>query len=160
MLEEGRTSVLVTPQPIKAVPGRKTAVQDAQWLADVLPQGRLRASCIPPAPVRALRELTRQRRTLVQERVPVANRVPTVLESANRKLAAVASNVLGVSGRALRDALVAGTDDPAALAELARGRRRTRSGRSGVPPGRAACRPISGCSCSSSWRRSPCSMPP
>jgi len=75
VLEEGRTIVLVNPQHMKAVPGRKTDVKDAEWLADLLQHGLLRASFIPPAPVRALRELTRHRRTLVQERVQVANRV-------------------------------------------------------------------------------------
>jgi transposase len=126
LIEEGRTIVLVNPQHMKAVPGRKTDVKDAEWLADLLQHGLLRASFIPPAPVRALRELTRHRRTLVQQRVQVVNRIQKVLESANLKLASVASNVLGASGRAMLDALVAGTDDPAALAELARGRLRAK----------------------------------
>jgi transposase len=122
---------MVTPQhmkaaPVKAAPGRKTEVKDAEWLADLLQHGLLRASFIPPAPVRALRELTRYRRTLVHERVQVVNRIQKVLESADLKLASVASNVLGVSGRALLDALVAGADDPAVLAERARGRLRAK----------------------------------
>lgn len=162
VLEEGRTIVLVNPQHMKAVPGRKTDVKDAEWLADLLQHGLLRASFIPPAPVRALRELTRHRRTLVQERVQVANRVQKVLESANLKLASVASNVLGVSGRAMLDALVAGNDDPAALAELRSWRVAAceRSGRSCAPPCRAAYNPITASSCSSSWRRSTSSTPP
>jgi transposase len=126
LLEEGRTIVLVNPQHLKAVPGRKTDGKDAAWLADLLRHGLLQPSFIPPAPIRALRELVRYRRTLVQERVRGVNRIQKVLELANSKLAAVASEVLGTSGRAMLDALLAGQTDPAALADLARGRLRAK----------------------------------
>jgi transposase len=126
LLEEGHEIVLVNPQHMKAVPGRKTDVKDAAWLADLLRHGLLQPSFIPPAPIRALRELVRYRRTLVQERVRGVNRIQKVLELANIKLAAVASEVLGTSGRAMLDALLAGQTDPAALAELARGRLRAK----------------------------------
>ncbi|HEV8633842.1 MAG TPA: IS110 family transposase [Chloroflexota bacterium] len=126
LLEEGRTLVLVNPQHIKAVPGRKTDVKDAEWLADLLRHGLLRPSFIPPAPVRELRELTRYRRTLIQARAAEANRLHKVLETANVKLGMVATDVLGVSGRAMLEALLAGEDDPDALAELARGRLRAK----------------------------------
>lgn len=116
--------VLVNPQHMKAVPGRKTDVKDSEWLADLLRHGLVRASFIPPAPIRALRELTRYRATLVQARTAETNRLHKVLEAANLKLAAVASTVLGVSGRAMLNALVTGEDDPMILAELARGRLR------------------------------------
>src|SRR5215831_4626182 len=87
LLEEGRTIILVNAQHMKAVPGRKTDVKDSQWLADLLRHGLLKASFIPPQPIRELRELTRYRKTLVQERAQEVNRLHTVLESANRKLA-------------------------------------------------------------------------
>jgi transposase len=118
--DEARTLVLANAQHIKAVPGRKTDAKDSEWLADLLRHGLLRASFIPPAPIRALRELTRYRKTLVQERSREASRLQKVLESANIKLAAVATDVLGVSGRHMLEAIVAGEDDPEVLAELAR----------------------------------------
>jgi transposase len=108
LLEEGRTILLVNPQHIKAVPGHKTDVRDSEWLADLLRHGLLSASFIPPQPIRELREVTRYRKQLVYERTQYANRLQKVLESANIKLAAVASSVLGVSGRAMLDALIAG----------------------------------------------------
>ena len=126
LLEEGRTLLLVNPQHIKAVPGRKTDVRDSEWLADLLRHGLLRPSFIPPAPVRAVRELTRYRKTLVQQRADEANRLQKVLEGANLKLAAVASDILGISGRAMLEALLGGEQDPEALAELARGRLRAK----------------------------------
>jgi transposase len=126
LLEEGRTIVLVNPQHMRAVPGRKTDVKDSEWLADLLRHGLLRASFIPPAPIRELRELTRYRKTLVQERADEVNRVQKVLELANLKLAVVATNVLGKSGRAMLDALIGGVTDAEALAELARGRLRAK----------------------------------
>jgi transposase len=122
----GRTLLLVNPQHLKAVPGRKTDVKDSEWLADLLRHGLLRGSFVPPAPVRDLRELTRYRKTLVQQRADEANRVQKLLEGANVKLAAVASDVLGVSGRAMLAALLEGQEDPEALAELARGRLRAK----------------------------------
>ena len=126
LLEEGRQILLVNPQHLKTVPGRKTDVKDAEWLADLLRHGLLQASFIPPQPVRDLREVTRYRTTLVQERAQEVNRVQKVLESANVKLAAVATDVLGVSGRAMLEALLGGEQDPVALAELARGRLRAK----------------------------------
>jgi transposase len=123
-LEGEFTVLLVNPQHVKHVPGRKTDLKDAEWLNDVLEVGLLRASYIPAAPQRDLRDLTRYRTTLVQERARVVNRVQKLLESANIKLASVASNVLGVLGRAMLEALVGGRAEPADMAELARGRLR------------------------------------
>jgi len=122
--DDGRTLVLVNPQHMRAVPGHKTDVRDAEWLADLLRHGLLRASFIPPAPIRAVRELTRYRKTLVRRRADEVNRLQKTLEGANLKLAAVASDVLGVSGRAMLRALLAGERDPEVLASLARGRLR------------------------------------
>jgi transposase len=124
--EEGRTLLLVNAQHIKAVPGRKTDVKDSEWLADLLRHGLLSASFVPPRPVRALRELTRYRATLVHERTQAINRLHKVLESANLKLSAVASNIVGASGRAMLQALVTGESSPETLAELARGRLRAK----------------------------------
>src|SRR5690349_16106989 len=95
LLEDDCTVILVNAQHVKAVPGRKTDVKDSEWLADLLRHGLLEPSFIPPAPIRELRELTRYRKTLVQQRVHEANRLQKVLESANLKLAAVATDVLG-----------------------------------------------------------------
>ena len=121
-----RQIVLVNPQHLKQVPGRKTDVKDAEWLADLLRHGLLRASFIPPAPIRNLRELTRYRKTLVQQRTDEVNRLQKTLEGANIKLAAVASDVLGVSGREMLAALLGGEADPSVLADLARGRLRAK----------------------------------
>jgi transposase len=126
LLEEGRTMILVNPRHMKAVPGRKTDVKDSEWIADLLRHGLLQASFIPPKPIRELRELTRYRTSLVQARTAEVNRVQKVLETANVKLAAVASDVLGKSGRAMLEAIIAGTEDPELLAELARGRLRAK----------------------------------
>jgi transposase len=124
-LLEGRFEVLlVNAQHIKQVPGRKTDVKDAEWIAQLLQYGLLRASFIPPPPIRDLRDLTRQRAQLVGERGGVVNRIQKVLEDANIKLSSVATDVLGVSGRAMLGALIDGRDDPAGLAGLARGRLR------------------------------------
>src|SRR5438105_3985109 len=122
ILEDGRRTLLsVNPQHMRAVPGKKTDVKDAEWIADLLRHGLLQASFIPPAAIRALRELTRYRKTLVQERGDEVNRLHKTLEGANIKLAGVATDVLGVSGRAMFSALLAGERDPDVLAELARG---------------------------------------
>lgn len=125
-LEEGRNILLVNPQHIKAVPGRKTDVKDSEWLADLHRHGLLKASFIPPKPIRELRELTRYRKTLVQERAQEVNRLQKVLEGANVKLAAVATDVLGKSGRQMLEALSGGEVDAQALSELARGRLRAK----------------------------------
>jgi transposase len=126
LLEEGRTLILVNPQHMKAVPGRKTDVKDSEWLADLLRHGLLKASFIPPQPIRELRELTRYRKRLVQERTQAVNRLQKVLESANIKVGTLATDVLGVSGRAMLDALIADEQTPEQMAHLARGRMRSR----------------------------------
>jgi transposase len=102
------------------VPGRKTDVKDSEWIAQLLQCGLLRGSFVPPTPQRELRELTRQRRQLVHSKASVANRIQKVLEDANIKLGSVATDVLGVSGRDMLRALVAGENDAQKLAELAR----------------------------------------
>jgi transposase len=116
--------VLVNAQHIKFVPGRKTDVNDAQWIAELLQHGLLKASYIPPVEQRDLRDLLRYRTALIQERTREVNRVQKVLEDANIKLGSVASNVLGVSGREMLEQLIAGQDDAVQLAQLARGRLR------------------------------------
>ena len=93
LIEEGRTIILVNAQHMKAVPGRKTDVKDAEWLADLLRHGLLTASFIPPAPIREIRDLVRYRKSLVQERAQEVNRVQKVLETANVKLSSVATDV-------------------------------------------------------------------
>ena len=123
LLEETELTVLVVnAQHIKAVPGRKTDVGDAEWIAELLRHGLIRGSYIPDRSQRESRELVRYRRSLVQQRAQVVNRIQKVLEGANIKLSAVASDVVGASGRAILEALVAGVEDPKALAALAKGR--------------------------------------
>jgi transposase len=122
ILEEGRTVILVNPQHMKAVPGRKTDSKDSEWLADLLRHGFLQASFIPPQPIRELRELTRYRKSLVKERTQEVNRLQKTLEGANIKLASVVTDVLGVSGRAMLQAIASGSEDAAELAKLAKGR--------------------------------------
>jgi len=126
VLEEAVTCLLVNAAHMRNVPGRKTDVQDCVWIAQLLEHGLLRGSFVPPAPIRELRDLTRYRKTLIQERAREAQRLHKVLEDAGIKLASVATDILGVSGRAMLDALVEGTTDPEVLAELARGRLRTK----------------------------------
>jgi transposase len=125
--EEGYTLMLVNAQHLKAVPGRKTDVKDSEWLADLLRpmcHGLLRPSFIPPPPIRVLRDLTRSRKSLVELRTQEIKRIHTVLDTANRTLGAVASNVVGASGRRMVRAIAAGESDGAVLAELAKGRLR------------------------------------
>jgi transposase len=127
-LLEGRFEVLLAnAHRIKNVPGRKTDVKAAQWIAQLLQHGLLEASFIPPPPVRELRDLTRGRTQLVRERADVVRRIHKVLEDANIKLASVATDVLGASGRAMLEALVGGREDAADLAELARGKLRAKT---------------------------------
>jgi transposase len=126
LLEGNLTILVVNAQHMKQVPGRKTDVKDAEWIAELLAHGLLRPSFVPPAPQRALRDLTRQRTNLVQERARVVNQMQKVLEWANIKLSSVVSDVTGVSARAMLEALVAGSTDVSALAELARGRLRAK----------------------------------
>jgi transposase len=121
LIEEGRTIILVNAQHMKAVPGRKTDVKDAEWLADLLRHGLLKASFIPPAPIREIRDLTRYRKSLVQERAQEVNRVQKVLETANVKLSSVVTDVLGKSGQDMLQAIIEGTTDAEVLANLARG---------------------------------------
>lgn len=126
-LLEGQCEVLLAnPLHVRKVPGRKTDVGDAEWLAELLRHGLIAPSFVPSRPQRDLRDLTRTRNTLVQERARVANRIQKVLEDANIKLASVVSDIQGVSARSMLAALVAEEEDPAALAELARGRLRSR----------------------------------
>lgn len=126
LLESGFEVLLVNARHIKFVPGRKTDVKDAQWIAELLQHGLLKASFIPEAPQRELRELVRYRSHLIDERGREVNRVHKVLEDANLKLSSVASDVMGVSGRAMLAALIAGQDDPQALAQLAKARLRNK----------------------------------
>jgi transposase len=124
---EGRLAVmLVNAEHIKQVPGRKTDVKDCQWIAQLLQHGLLRASFVPRPPIRELRDLTRQRAQLVAEKATAANRIQKVLEDANIKLASVATDVLGVSGRAMLEAIIAGEDDAEKLADKARKRLRNK----------------------------------
>lgn len=111
---------------MKAVPGRKTDVQDAVWICDLMRHGLLKPSFIPPRPQRELRELVRYRISLIQERADEANRIQKVLEGGNIKLGSVATNILGKSSRAILDAIVAGTSTPEALANLAEGKLRAK----------------------------------
>jgi transposase len=126
-LLEGTFEVLVVnAHHIKAVPGRKTDLRDAEWIADLLRHGLVRGSYIPDRPQRELRELVRYRRSLVGNRSQIVNRIQKVLEGANIKLAAVASNVVGVSGRGMLEAMVEGIEDPRVLAALAKGKLRAK----------------------------------
>lgn len=112
-------TLVVNAQHIKHVPGRKTDVKDAEWIASLLRHGLLRGSFIPPRDQRELRELIRYRRSLIDERAREANRIQKVLEGANIKLSSVASDILGKSARSMLEALIAGNEDPEALSKLA-----------------------------------------
>src|SRR3989442_3863747 len=126
VLEERFTCLLVNAAHVKQVPGRKTDVHDCMWIAQLLEHGLLRGRFVPPAPIRELRDLTRYRKVLIQDRTREANRLHKLLEDAGIKLASVATDILGVSGRAMLEALVRGTTDPEVLAELARGQLRAK----------------------------------
>ena len=126
ILEEDFECVLCNARDVKQVPGRKTDVSDAEWLAQLAEAGLLRASFVPPKPIRALRNLTRYRKSQIEDRQREANRLHKILEDTGIKLDCVASDILGKSGRAMLDALVAGTTDPEVLAELAKGRLRSK----------------------------------
>ena len=121
LLEGEFEVILVNAQHMKAVPGRKTDVKDSEWLASLLRQGLLKASFIPPKAIRDVRDIVRYRKSLVYQRTQEINRIQKVLETANIKLASVASDVVGVSGRAMLQALVEGKADAQALTQLARG---------------------------------------
>ncbi len=124
LLEEHFELVLANAQHIKNVPGRKTDVNDATWIADLLAHGLIRSSFVPPAPIQELRDLTRTRKQLVREIAQHSLRIQKTLEDANLKLGSVLSNVLSHSGRAILAALIAGETDPEKLADLAQGNAR------------------------------------
>lgn len=126
ILEDEFECVLVNARHVKQVPGRKTDVSDAAWLARLAEAGLLRASFVPPKPIRQLRNLTRYRKTQIQERAREANRLHKALEDTGIKLDCVASDILGKSARAMLEALISGTTDPELLAELAKGRMRAK----------------------------------
>lgn len=122
VLEEHFTLVLANALHIRNVPGRKSDMNDATWIADLLAHGLIRSSFVPPAPIQELRDLTRTRRQLVHEVARHVLRIQKTLEDANLKLTQVMSNVVGASGRAILHALIAGETDPDRLADLTRGR--------------------------------------
>ncbi|MGZ6693393.1 MAG: IS110 family RNA-guided transposase [Solirubrobacteraceae bacterium] len=124
VLEDRFELMLVNARAVKQVPGRKTDIKDAQWLCQLLEAGLLRASFVPPKPIRTLRNLTRYRKATIQDRNREAARLHKILEDTGIKLDCVASDILGVSGRSMLDALVSGTTDPEVLAELAKGKLR------------------------------------
>jgi transposase len=126
ILEDEFDCLLVNARHVKQVPGRKTDVTDAAWLSQLLEAGLLRRSFVPPKPIRELRNLTRYRKAQIRERQREANRLHKILEDTGIKLDCVATDILGVSGRAMLEALVAGTTDPGLLAELAKGRLRAK----------------------------------
>jgi transposase len=127
VLEDEFELVLANAAHIRNVPGRKTDVNDAMWIADLLAHGLIRSSFVPPQAIQQLRDLTRTRKQLVREVSQHSLRIQKVLEDANLKLGSVLSDVLGKSGRAMLDAIVAGQSDPAQLAELAQGTARNKT---------------------------------
>jgi transposase len=118
--------VVTNAQHVKKVPGRKTDVKDAEWLADLLCHGLLRSSFVPPKPIRELRDLVRYRRRLVQSLAAERNRLLKVLEGANIKLASVATDVFRLSGRLMLRALIEGKANPQEMAALAKGKLRNK----------------------------------
>ena len=127
VLEEHFTLVLANAMHIRNVPGRKSDMNDATWIADLLAHGLIRSSFVPPAPIQELRDLTRTRRQLVHEVARHVLRIQKTLEDANLKLTQVMSDIVGVSGRAILNALIAGESDPERLADLTRGRLKPRA---------------------------------
>jgi transposase len=126
LLEDDFECWLLNAKHLKNVPGRKTDVADAAWIAQLVEHGLVRPSFVPPRPIRELRNLTRYRKALIQERTRESQRLDKILQDAGVKLSSVASRTLGVSGKAMLEALVAGTRDPEALADLARGKLRAK----------------------------------
>jgi transposase len=126
VLEDDFELLLVNARHVKQVPGRKTDVKDAEWLCRLTEAGLLRGSFVPPKPIRELRQLTRYRKAQIAERQREANRLHKALEDTGIKLDCVATDILGVSGRAMLDALINGTTDPVVLADLAKGRMRAK----------------------------------
>src|SRR5882762_3984655 len=127
LLEGDFELILANAQHIRNVPGRKTDVSDAAWIAELLAHGLIRSSFVPPAPIQELRDLTRTRKQLVREIAQHSLRIQKVLEDANLKLGSVLSDVLGHSGRAMLKAIIAGQDDPIVLANLAQGHARRKT---------------------------------
>lgn len=128
LLEDALTVMLVNAHDARNMPGRKTDVCDAAWLADLGAHGLLRGSLVPPEPIRRLRDLTRARTALTRDRARQVQRIEKVLEDAGIKLSTVATDIMGVSGRAILEALIDGRDEPAALADLAKRRLRSKIG--------------------------------
>jgi transposase len=126
LLEDDFECWLLNTRHLKNVPGRKTDVKDAAWICQLVEHGLVWPSFVPPKEIRKLRDLTRYRKTQIEERSKEVQRLEKVLQDAGIKLSSVASRVLGVSGRAILDALVSGTTDPEILSELARGRLRSK----------------------------------
>lgn len=126
LLESRLDVMLVNSRDTKQAPGRKTDVRDGRWIAQLLACGLLKRSFVPPLPQRELRDLTRTRTSLLQDKARVANRLQKILEDANIKLGSVASDVLGASGRDMIRALIQGSNLPQQMAELARGRMHAR----------------------------------
>lgn len=126
LLDDELDVVLVNAASVRNLPGRKTDVSDAAWLADLGAHGLVKASFVPPPPIRALRDLTRTRTVITRERTRDVQRLEKLLEDAGIKLSSVASEITGVSGRAMLEALIAGQRDPAVLADLARRRMRSK----------------------------------
>lgn len=119
--------MVVNAHHIKAVPGRKTDVKDAEWIADLLRHGLLKGSYIPSKPQRELRELVRYRKSLIEERTREVNRLQKVLEGCNIKLSSVVSNIMGVSGRSMIEAIINNIDDPQLIAQMAKGRLKSKT---------------------------------
>jgi len=126
MLEDDFELWLLNARHLKNVPGRKTDVRDAEWICQLVEHGLVRSSFVPPKEIRELRNLTRYRKAQIEERTREVQRLEKVLQDAGIKLSSVATRVLGASGRAMLDSLVSGTTDPEVLAELARGRLRSK----------------------------------
>jgi transposase len=121
ILEGSVEVILANAHQVKTLPGRKTDMRDAEWLAELGAHGLVKASFIPPEPIRELRDLTRYRKSLIQQRTAEVNRIQKILETANIKLGSVACDVLGASGRAMLQALISGERDAVVLAGLAKG---------------------------------------
>ena len=126
LLEGSFEVLLVNASHMKAVPGKKTDIKDCEWIADLLSHGLLKGSFLPPQPIRDLRDLTRYRKSLSDERTREINRLQKLLETANIKLSSVATDVMGASGKAMMEAILSGSTDPEVLADLAKGRLRNK----------------------------------
>ena len=126
LLEEGHTLLFVNPRHMKAVLDRKTDVKDSEWIADLLRHSLSQPSFLPSKPIRELRERVRYRKTLVRERTQEINRLQKILEDANIKLAAVATDIVGKSGREMLQAIIDGEQDAELLEELTRGHLRAK----------------------------------